>query len=75
MEQLLQETKGVMSLTQTRTLSVVKDGLGAKVTYLRGGVKSVRVDQVLIATGRTPTTDLGLENASYHLHTSWYRGE
>lgn len=65
MEQLLQETKGVMSLTQTRTLSVVKDGLGAKVTYLRGGVeKSVRVDEVLIATGRTPTTDLGLENAS-----------
>jgi pyruvate/2-oxoglutarate dehydrogenase complex dihydrolipoamide dehydrogenase (E3) component len=65
LERLLQEAKGVTSLTQTRTLSVVRDGLGAKVTFLRGGVeKSVRVDEVLIATGRTPNVDLGLENAS-----------
>jgi pyruvate/2-oxoglutarate dehydrogenase complex dihydrolipoamide dehydrogenase (E3) component len=65
LERLLQETKGVTALTQTRTLSVARDGLGAKVTFLRGGVeKSVRVDEVLIATGRTPNVDLGLENAS-----------
>lgn len=64
-ERLLGESKGVTTLTQTRTLSVVKDGLGARVTFLRGGVeKSVRVDEVLIATGRTPSVDLGLENAS-----------
>lgn len=64
MERILHETKGVTTLTQTRTLSVVKDGLGAKVTFLRGGVeKSVRVDEVLVATGRTPSVDLGLENA------------
>ena len=64
MERLLHETKGVTTLTQTRTLSVVKDGLGVRVTYLRGGVeKSVRVDEVLIATGRMPNIDLGLENA------------
>lgn len=65
MERLLREGKGVTTLTQTRTLSVVKDGLGARVTFLRGGVeKSVRVDEVLIATGRTPSVDLGLENAA-----------
>jgi dihydrolipoamide dehydrogenase len=65
MERLLREGKGVTTLTQTRTLSVVKDGLGARVTFLRGGVeKSVRVDEILIATGRTPSVDLGLENAS-----------
>ncbi len=65
MERVLREGKGVTSLTQTRTLSVVKDGLGARVTFLRGGVeKSVRVDEVLIATGRTPSVDLGLENAA-----------
>jgi dihydrolipoamide dehydrogenase len=65
MERLLREGKGVTPLTQTRTLSIVKDGLGARVTYLRGGVeKSVRVDEVLVATGRTPSVDLGLENAS-----------
>ena len=64
MERLLHESKGVTTLTQTRTLSVIKDGLGARVTFLRGGVeKSVRVDEVLVATGRTPSVDLGLENA------------
>lgn len=65
MERLLHEHKGVTSLTQTRTLAVAKDGLGYRVTFLRGGAeKSVRVDEVLVATGRTPNLDLGLENAS-----------
>jgi pyruvate/2-oxoglutarate dehydrogenase complex dihydrolipoamide dehydrogenase (E3) component len=65
MERVLRETKGVTSLTQTRTVAIVKDGLGYRVSFLRGGVeKSVRVDEILVATGRTPTTDLGLENAS-----------
>lgn len=64
MERLLREQKGVTSLTQTRTMSVVKDGIGKRVTYLRGYVeKTVRVDEVLVATGRVPNTDLGLENA------------
>ena len=64
-ERLLLENKGVTTLTQTRTLSIIKDGLGARVTFLRGGVeKSVRVDEILIATGRTPSVDLGLETAS-----------
>ncbi len=65
MERLLREGKGITSLTQTRTVAVVKDGLGYRVTFLRGGVeKSVRVDEILVATGRTPELDLGLENAS-----------
>lgn len=64
-ERLLREGKGVTSLTQTRTLSVVKEGLGYRVTFLRGGAeKSVKVDDVLIATGRQPMVDLGLENAA-----------
>ena len=65
MERLLKEGKGVASLTQSRVLMVQKEGLGKKVTYSRGGVeKSVRVDEVLIAAGRIPNVDLGLENAS-----------
>lgn len=65
MERILRESKGITSLPQTRTLSVVKDGLGYRVTFLRGGSeKSVRVDDVLLATGRQPMVDLGLENAS-----------
>lgn len=65
MERILKEQKGVTSLTQTRTLMVVKDGVGKRVTYTRGGVeKSIHVDDVLIATGRVPAVDLGLENAT-----------
>lgn len=64
-ERMLREGKGVTSLTQTRTVAVVKDGLGYRVTFLRTGVeKSVHVDEVLVATGRKPSVDLGLENAS-----------
>lgn len=65
LERVLREQKGVTTLTQTRTLAVVKDGMGRRVTFTRGGVeKSVRVDEVLIATGRVPSVDLGLENAA-----------
>ncbi|QQG50976.1 MAG: NAD(P)/FAD-dependent oxidoreductase [Candidatus Saccharibacteria bacterium] len=64
-ERILKEQKGITSLTQTRILSIVKDGVGKRITFNRGGVeKSVHVDEVLIATGRVPTVDLGLENAS-----------
>lgn len=64
-ERILKEQKGITSLTQTRTVSIVKDGVGKRITYIRGGVeKSLHVDEVLVATGRIPTVDLGLENAS-----------
>lgn len=65
MERILREQKGITSLTQTRTLAIVKDGIGKRITYNRGGIeKSLHVDDVLIATGRIPSVDLGLENAS-----------
>lgn len=64
-ERVLKEQKGVTTLTQTRMVSVVKDGVGKRITYSRGGVeKSLHVDEIVIATGRVPTVDLGLENAS-----------
>ncbi|HEY1085771.1 MAG TPA: NAD(P)/FAD-dependent oxidoreductase [Candidatus Saccharimonadales bacterium] len=62
---LLHEQKGVSVLTQTRILSAQKEGLAKRVTYSRGGAeKSLRVDEILVTTGRTPSVDLGLENAS-----------
>lgn len=65
LERVLAEQKGITSLTQTRVLSVEKENIAVRVTYVRGGVqRSVRVDHVLVASGRTPTVDLGLENAS-----------
>lgn len=51
-------------LTQSRILSVEKDGIARRVTYSRGGEeRSVRVEEVLVAAGRIPTVDVGLENA------------
>jgi pyruvate/2-oxoglutarate dehydrogenase complex dihydrolipoamide dehydrogenase (E3) component len=65
MERILREQKGATILTETRVLSVTNEGLGKRVIISRGGVeKSVRVDEILVATGRTPVVDLGLENAT-----------
>jgi pyruvate/2-oxoglutarate dehydrogenase complex dihydrolipoamide dehydrogenase (E3) component len=65
MERLLAEQKGVTTLTQARILVAQKEGLGKKLTYTRGGVeRAIRVDEILVACGRQPTVDLGLENAS-----------
>ena len=42
----------------------MKDGLGYRVSFLRGGVeKTIRVEEILVAAGRVPNVDLGLENA------------
>ncbi len=65
MERLLTEDKGATVLTQTRILSASRQALRKKVTYSRGGVEqTVQVDEILIASGRRPNVDLGLENAS-----------
>lgn len=65
MSRHLKERKGITTLNQTRVLSVVKDGMGKKVTFARGDTqKTIRVDEVLVATGRQPTVDIGLENAT-----------
>lgn len=64
LEKRLGERGGVTVLTQTRTLSIEKENIAKRVTYSRGGHEhSLRVDEVLIAAGSTPSVDLGLENA------------
>lgn len=65
MERMLSEQKGVTVLTQTRTLMVEKENIAKRVTFSRGGVeKSIRIDEILVAAGRLPNVDLGLENAA-----------
>ncbi len=65
LEKILTEQKGVSVLTHTRVLSVSKEGLSKKILISRGGIeKYIKVDEILVATGRTPNLDLGLENAS-----------
>ena len=64
LEKLLHEQKGVTVLTHTRTLAIEKENIAKRVTYTRGGTEhSLRVDEVMIAAGRAPNVDLGLENA------------
>jgi pyruvate/2-oxoglutarate dehydrogenase complex dihydrolipoamide dehydrogenase (E3) component len=65
LERTLAEQKGATILTHTRVLSVEKEGLGKKVLITRGGVeKHIKADEILVAAGRLPNVDLGLENAS-----------
>jgi mercuric reductase len=67
LEKLLREQKNVTVLTQTRTLAIEKENIAHRVTYTRGGSEhSLRVDAVLIAAGRRPNVDVGLENAGVH---------
>jgi len=65
MARLLHEQKGVTVLTQARVRTVQKEGLAKRISYSRGGAeKSFRIDDILVTTGRTPSVDIGLENAS-----------
>ena len=56
--------RGMKLLTQTKVVAVQKDGLQKRVTYTQGGHEyTLKVDALLVASGRTAATDLGLENA------------
>lgn len=60
----LHATKGITTLTQTRTLAIEKENIAYRVTYSRGGQEhNIRVDEVLLTAGRAPNVDVGLENA------------
>ena len=63
-ERVFSDQKGIEVLTHSRVVSVEKDGLGKRVIVSRAGTeRSVKVDEVLIAAGRAPSVDMGLENA------------
>jgi mercuric reductase len=63
-ERLMTDQRGVTLLTTTRVTKVARDGIMKRVTYIRGDEEhSVKVDEILIATGKMPTVDIGLENA------------
>jgi mercuric reductase len=65
LEQLLTEQKGVTVLTHSRVLSVSREGLTKKILISRGGTeKIIKADELLVAAGRAPEVDFGLENAS-----------
>jgi len=56
--------RGMEILTNTKVLRVAKEGLAKRVYFQQGAVeKSVKVDEILIATGKLANIDIGLENA------------
>ena len=55
---------GIKVLTQSRVVALERDSVSKKVIFMRGGQeKSVRIDEIILCTGSTPATDIGLENA------------
>jgi pyruvate/2-oxoglutarate dehydrogenase complex dihydrolipoamide dehydrogenase (E3) component len=64
-ERTLADNKGVSVLTHTRVLSVNKEVLNKRIVINRGGAEHIiKTEEILIAAGRAPRVDLGLENAS-----------
>jgi dihydrolipoamide dehydrogenase len=64
MDLVFNEKLGIKVLTQSRVVAIERDALSKKVIFMRGGQeKSVRIDEIVIATGSAPAMDLGLENA------------
>lgn len=63
-QETFEEVRGIHVLDKAKVVSVKKEGLSVRVTLMRGGEHySVRVDAIMIATGKHPRVDIGLENA------------
>lgn len=63
-EDFLHTKRGAAVLTKAKAISAVNEGPMVKVTYLRGGDQhTVKAEKILVATGKSPVTDFGLENA------------
>lgn len=63
-EAVLAKRRSVQVLTKAKLTSIQLDGISPRINYLRGGEQhSVKADQVLVAVGKNPTVDIGLENA------------
>lgn len=65
---LLEETfigrRNMQVLTSTKIIRIEHEGISKQVHYQRGGKNySVKVDEILVATGKVPNVDIGLENA------------
>lgn len=59
-----EEKRGMTVLTNTKVMKVAKEGLAKRVTYQQGReTKSVKVDEILLASGKLANVDIGLENA------------
>ena len=64
LEKYFEEEYKIKTLTEARVISVSSSDSGIKLIYLRGGLeKTLKAEEVLLATGSKPALDLGLGNA------------
>ncbi|HEX6462155.1 MAG TPA: dihydrolipoyl dehydrogenase [Candidatus Saccharimonadales bacterium] len=62
--EIFTKQNGMSIHTNAKVLSVEKEGVAKRVTYRIGDdTRSVRVDELMIATGKEAIVDFGLENA------------
>ncbi len=58
------QSGGVTPLLETRIVRVAREGLSKRVFYTRGDEeRSIKVDEILVTSGKAPRVDIGLENA------------
>jgi dihydrolipoamide dehydrogenase len=70
MGRVLSEQKGITIMAHSKVVSVERDGLIKRVIVTHAGTeKSIRVDEVLVAIGREPQVDFGLDNAGIKYNT------
>lgn len=63
-EDLYQHDRGMELLNSTKVLKIAQEGVLKRVTFQRGGeMHSVKVEEILLASGKLANTDIGLENA------------
>jgi mercuric reductase len=64
LREVFEAERGMQVLTNTKVIKIEKEGLAKRVHYQQGSeLKSVKVDEVLIAAGKAANVDIGLENA------------
>lgn len=62
--QQFEQNRGMNILMNTKVMKVEKEGLAKRVHYQQGReTGSIKVDEILIATGKLANVDIGLENA------------
>ena len=63
-EAVLAKRRGVQVLTKAKITAIGIDGISPRIEFLRGGQQhTIKADQVLVAIGKLPNVDIGLENA------------
>lgn len=64
LRQQFEEVRGMSVLLNAKVMKAQKEGLAKRVTYQQGReLKTIKVDEILIASGKLANVDIGLENA------------